>query len=38
MGTATERMLTTPQHAGPGTQTLLSPPFAGFLELWNDLP
>ena len=36
MGTATERMLTTPQHSGPGTQTLLSPPFAGFLEHWND--
>ena len=38
MGTATERTLTTPQHSGLGTQTLLSPPFVGFLEHWNDLP
>ena len=33
-----ERTLTTSQHSGLGTQTLLSPPFARFLELWNDLP
>ena len=38
MGTATERTLTTPQHSSPGTQTLLFPPFAEFLEHWNDLP
>ena len=30
MDTVTERMLTTPQHFGPGTQTSLSPLFVGF--------